>query len=347
MGLLRYLRDHLASEVVFLCAFFLVGWSLALTETSQDTGLLVLLVLALAEAARIAIGYLPSARYWRELREVADALNPLFVAADLPEPTSSEARAADDAIDAVRTEAQRQVSEARRDAAEYRDFIELWSHEVKTPLAAASLELANHPGETAEALAPQLQRVQSYVDQALFMARSYTVGRDYVVRRVPLSQVVGVPVRERMSTLMAAGARVSTEGLDQEVPCDPKWTSFIVGQLIDNAVKYAADRPLEIHLSAERLGTGTAAERVVLRVADNGVGIAAQDLPRIWDKGFTGENGRTTAGGTSTGIGLYLVRTLCDKTGLSCTAFSDGRTGTAVEVTFPALGLPYAGVTQA
>lgn len=347
MGLLRYLRDHLASELVFLAAFCLVGWSLALTDTTQDTALLVLLVLALAEAARIAIGYLPSARYWRDLCEVADTPNPLLAASDLPEPGSGEARMADDALDAVRTEAQRQISAARRDASEYRDFIELWSHEVKTPLAAASLELANHPGETADAVAPQLQRVQGYVDQALFLARSYTVDRDYVVRSVPLSQVVGEPVRDRMGLLMAAGARVTTEGLDQAVPCDPKWASFIVGQLVDNAVKYAADRPLEIRITAERLDPGQAGERVALSVTDNGVGIAPQDLPRIWDKGFTGENGRATAGGTSTGIGLYLVRTLCDKTGLTCSAFSDGASGTTVTVTFPALALPYGSVTQA
>ena len=137
---------------------------------------------------------------------------------------------------------------------------------------------------------------------------------------------------------------VSLSGLMQEdhsspvLFCDPKWMDFILGQLIDNAVKYRAlpeldGRQAQLSFAARIEDAGTAHERAVLAVRDNGCGISEADLPRIFERGFTGENGRSHA--KATGMGLYLARTLCQKMGLSISARSKEGEGTTFEIVFP------------
>lgn len=139
-----------------------------------------------------------------------------------------------------------------------------------------------------------------------------------------------------MTALQLNHVHLAFEGLDQQIYCDPKWVTFILGQLVDNAIKYASpERELTLAFIAHRENQSSAHETVVLEVRDNGQGIPLQDLPRIWDKGFVGENGRDRSGRTSTGIGLFLVQDLARKMGLSVDAWSDGATATTISITFP------------
>ena len=128
--------------------------------------------------------------------------------------------------------------------------------------------------------------------------------------------------------------------MDQRVFTDEKWMTFILGQVVQNSIKYARTEGARIEFSARLLDAGSAEERVVLRVSDNGCGVGAADLPRVFDKGFTGEAGRSGEAGhtgkRSTGIGLYLVKKLCDKMNVNVAATSVPGSSFTVEFSFPA-----------
>ena len=198
----------------------------------------------------------------------------------------------------------------RRQTDDYRDYIESWVHEAKLPLAAAHLILENLDGSEddlsrVDDLGRELARVERYIDQALYYARSEVVERDYLIRRWDLKTLVAGAIKANARELIAAHVAPVCENLDFEVFTDEKWLEFILGQLIQNSIKYACEDGAKIVFSGALLDEGLASERIELAVADNGCGVCAADLPRVFEKGFTGDNGRTTK--RATGIGLYLV----------------------------------------
>ena len=257
------------------------------------------------------------------------------------EPSFPDGQAAFYVLERVAKSANDEVASYRRQVEDYREYVETWVHEAKSPLAAAHLMLENvdEDGPQAladkrEALGDELCRVEGYIEQALFYARSEAVERDYLIRQHNLRALVSQAIKANARVLIGAHVAVRLDGLDdKDVFCDEKWMLFVLGQLIQNSVKYACEKGPEIVFSARLVGEGLADEHAVLTVRDNGCGVSAADLPRVFDKGFTGANGR--AGKRSTGIGLYLVKRLCDKMALGVEAASSEGEGFAVSISFP------------
>jgi signal transduction histidine kinase len=207
------------------------------------------------------------------------------------------------------------LAKQRKETQDYHAYIELWVHEIKTPISGAKLicERGNYGDVLAE-----LRKVEHYVEQVLFYARSESVEKDYILREIDVKDLIAACVRENAKTLIAHKIQIEIQAAGIAI-ADPKWIAFILQQLIDNAIKYAAKTITFIY------------QNNTLRVKDDGIGIPARDLPRVFDRGFTGENGRNTA--QSTGMGLYICKELCTKMGLEITAESDD--GTTVAITFP------------
>lgn len=172
----------------------------------------------------------------------------------------------------------------------------------------------------------ELESITRYTEQALYYARSEHTEKDYLVREIDLAEVVHAAVADNKYLLRRHQVAVSVECETCVVCTDDKWVRFILDQLIGNAVKYGGPAPA-LRFSCRR-EEGTA----VLLLEDNGVGIPPQDLPRIFDKGFTGANGRAVPG--STGLGLYLCKRLCDKLGIGIRVQSRPGEGTGVSLLF-------------
>lgn len=214
-----------------------------------------------------------------------------------------------------------QISAAHRENSDFREYIEMWVHEIKLPVAGLQL-MCHNDGNTR--YAEQLRRIDEYIENVLFYARSGSAEKDYIIKPVTLKRAFAdIAVRNR-EELQERGISLRTEGLDTDVLTDAKWLSFILGQLMNNSIKYEAD---EIAVTAEELP-----DRTVLHFRDNGIGIPAADLPSIFEKSFTGENGRTHA--KSTGMGLYIVKKLCGRLGHTVSAESVQGEYTDISVTF-------------
>lgn len=201
------------------------------------------------------------------------------------------------------------VAEYRRSDADFREFIEMWVHEVKLPVASLQLMAHNHKDEFGEKANEQLRRIDSYTDQVLYYVRSENAEKDYIITDISLKRAFSGTAVKNREDLLLRNAELTAHDLEFTVKTDGKWLEYMLGQLMANSLKYAADeRQLVIEVWAEE-DSGA----IKLHFRDNGIGIPSADLPDIFKKSFTGENGRTHS--KSTGMGLYIVKSLCDRLG--------------------------------
>lgn len=220
------------------------------------------------------------------------------------------------------------VNEYRKETKEYKEYIELWIHEVKLPIAAAKLMIDNHRQQIPEGLEREIERIESYTEQALFYARSNDVEKDYFIREMPLSDIVNEAVSLNRRELLAMQVNLSLHDLELKVYTDAKWMIFILNQILSNSLKYTND----VAPCIEIYGV-TSGENTSLLIKDNGIGIREEEISRVFEKGFTGSNGRMKK--KSTGIGLYLCRKLCNRLGHSIDLQSEEGQGCTVRITFP------------
>lgn len=202
-------------------------------------------------------------------------------------------------------------------------YFTMWVHQIKTPISAMSLVLQSSDIEAFPAfsdiaeLAEGLQKIEQYVEMALVYVKLDSEDEDLLFRRCPLDKIVKQAVRRFSQQFIRKKIQLIYEPLERDVITDEKWLLFVVEQVISNALKYTARGSVEIRLEE---GGGT-----VLLIRDSGMGIAPEDLPRVFERGFTGNNGRTDK--KATGIGLYLCKRVCDKLGCGISANSSCEAG--------------------
>ena len=190
--------------------------------------------------------------------------------------------------------------------------------------------IENNKNDVTKSIDEELDRVENYIEQALFYARSSTVEKDYYIKKVQLRDIANECIKKNKSMLIHEKIQVNIHDVDMEVNTESKWTLFILNQIIQNSVKYRKhDINLEIEMFAK-----VNKENVVLYIRDNGIGIKKGEITRVFEKGFTGTNGRLL-NKKSTGIGLYLCKNLCNKLGIAIELNSVQDEGTEVRLVFP------------
>ena len=212
---------------------------------------------------------------------------------------------------------------------DYKDYIELWIHEVKLPIATSKLIIENNKNEVTKNIEEELDQIENYVEQALYYARSSTVEKDYYINKCILKDIVNTAILKNKSNLILNKINIELENLDLQVYTDSKWCIFILNQIIQNSIKYKKDGNSILQINAKENK-----ENVVLNIKDNGIGIKQEELEKVFEKGFTGTNGRID-GKKSTGMGLYLCKKLCEKLELSIEIESKKDKYTQVKITFP------------
>lgn len=212
---------------------------------------------------------------------------------------------------------------------EYKEYIELWIHEIKTPIAAGKLIVQNNKNEVTKSIDEELDKIEYYVEQALYYARSNTVEKDYCITKCNLQDIVNTVIKKNKDDLINNKIKINIEDINENVYTDSKWIIFILNQIITNCIKYSKKENAEININVE-----IKKARVILDIKDNGIGIRKGEITKVFEKGFTGSNGRKE-GKKSTGIGLYLCRKLCGKLGIGIELNSEENIGTDVKLVFP------------
>lgn len=204
-------------------------------------------------------------------------------------------------------------SEADRRYEHAAGYFTLWVHQIKTPISAMDLLLQNDSSNNSAELGVNLQRIEQYAEMALLYVRLDNEDEDFVFRYHSLDDIIRKSARRFSAQFIAKRLNLQYEPLNVDVLTDERWLSFVIGQVISNSLKYTKRGGIEIRL--EKPG------EPVLLIRDTGIGIAPEDLPRIFDCGFTGNNGRSEK--KATGIGLYLCKRVCQKLGCEISASSD------------------------
>ena len=199
-------------------------------------------------------------------------------------------------------------------------YYTIWAHQIKTPIASMRLTLQNEDSALSRKLSGDLFRIEQYVEMVLMFLRLDSDSTDYVIREYDLDAIVRQAVRKFAGEFIARKIQLVYEPVNTKVITDEKWLSFVVEQVLSNALKYTSAGSISIFLETPK----------TLCIRDTGMGVAPEDLPRIFEKGYTGYHGR--ADKKASGIGLYLCKRICNNLGHTITARSIVDVGTIIEI---------------
>lgn len=331
MKYLTYLKEHLVWAGIFGWLLFSIEVFLLTLSGSGWLKLYVGLSLAAAFFMGTYVEYVRQKRYLLEMQALTDGLSKKYLLPEmLKQGGRQEERLLCDILQSVGKSMYEHVAAYERAGREYKEYIEMWIHEVKVPIAALRMILANREEEN-PALTEETDRIESYVEQALYYARSSAVEKDYLIRRLTLQKLVEAVLLQKKRELLGRHALIKLDGLDTEVYSDGKWMVFILRQIVDNSIKYAQGDTMVLEFLGEE-----EKERILLRIRDKGIGVKAEEVTRVFDKGFTGSNGRRHR--KSTGIGLYLCKKLCGRLGHNILFSAKEGKGSEVTIIFPKTG---------
>lgn len=330
-----------AGQLPLLCLHLVCMAALALfllvSGNSIDSILLIILIWLLILTTYLVITYHTRNTELKKLLALSEQLKERYLISEIMEkPVRADDQVYYQILKASGKSMLEQVSAVKRQRLEYQEYIEQWVHEMKTPLTAMKLLCENHRLPLTRELLPQLEKLNRFTEQVLYYARSEHTEKDYSVREIRLFDVVHQSIAENKHLLLQCGVKIELSETEETVFSDEKWLCFILNQIIVNAVKYRTNEPV-LHFFIEKSSSGSQNGReVILCVKDNGIGIHAHDLPRIFEKGFTGANGRVFSENptqNATGMGLYLCKRLCDKLGIGISA-SSSQAGTVFRLSF-------------
>ena len=322
----QYLKNQLPVLLINLLGMLALALFLIASGNNIQTVLFILVVWLIVLASCLLFFYFSRKKYLNKLLDMTEELEERYLLPEImQEPEKADEQVFYQIMKMSEKSMLERIGEVQRERKEYKEYIEQWIHEVKTPITAIKLICENNRCSFTRDLMVELENINRFTEQALYYARSEHTENDYSVREIRLSNVVHGAIADNKYLLRQNNVTVTVDNVEYSIYSDDKWLRFILDQLISNAVKYRIDQPV-LHFSAVKEN-----DRVILSVEDNGIGIPQSDLPRVFEKGFTGQNGRTIH--SSTGIGLYLCKRLCDKLGIGISASSEGK-GTTISLSF-------------
>ena len=210
----------------------------------------------------------------------------------------------------------------------FKEYIELWIHEVKIPISSLVLMTHNSKETLPKKYTTQIDRLDNYIDQVLYYVRSNTSEEDFFIKEVSLQKIINSVALKNKDDLLENNIEFIVKTSNEKVLTDEKWLEFILNQIINNSIKYKRN----IKVSKIEIKVEEATQKVILTITDNGIGIPKNDLPKVFNKSFTGTNGRTTT--KSTGLGLYIAKNLLKKLGHKIEIESEVNKYTKVTITF-------------
>jgi len=243
---------------------------------------------------------------------------------ELPDPIDGLTGDYDAIIRALTQENERLKTESIRQQEEQKEYYTLWVHQIKTPISAMRLLLDHKDDEGARLLKQELFKVDQYADLALKFVKLGDIASDLVIERCDLNEIARAAVKKYSLLFVYSKLTAQIDPLAKDIPCDRMWLEFILCQLLSNSVKYTHTGGVRIYM-----------DKNALVVEDTGIGIRKEDLPRIFEKGYTGYNGRMDT--RASGIGLYLVKRAADALGIRVDVSSVLGKGTRVVLHFPVL----------
>lgn len=333
MKISAYLWDRKVIIILFVVCMVFTGTIIWLTEEKsffESNGFYAILVSLTFFAIYIIADYLRLNFHFRKLNSLFEKEGTDWIVS-VPSPYTAEQKIYTELLCKLKKDSDAKLAEYGQKNAEDIDFLETWVHEIKTPISASKLIIENSLNAPTEKtlynILDEIEKIEDMVQKTLCYSHLNDFSKDCRISRVNVQKVVNACIQSEYSNITNKGIRLDIKNINFEVNSDAKWLQFIIKQLIDNAVKYSRFK------GTIRIVSTFDATGYTLIIRDFGVGIKKEDLRRVFEKGFTGFNGRKAY--ASTGVGLYLSQKLASKLGHTITISSEPGKGTEVRLNFP------------
>jgi len=325
--------DFLKERIIFISINMLIilfsAFTLRVFKVDLDLIIFLSIINIISSLAFHIYDYIKRRNYYKGLIDNLESLDKKYLISDLiEEPTFIDGMILKEVLYSANKSMNDEIAVLRNSMIEYEEYINIWVHEIKTPIATTKLIIENNKNEITKSIDEEINKIDNYIEQALYYAKSSYSNDDYIIKKINLKEVVNKVIRKNARSLIAKKIKITLENLEEIIYSDSKWIEFIINQILINSIKYMNKNEKEILISSYKIE-----ENIVLRIEDNGCGISEKDINKIFDKGFTGENGRKFT--KSTGIGLFLCKKLCENLGLSIKVESQINKGTVIYIVFP------------
>lgn len=329
MSFFRFVKDNKVNILVSLLLFILV---ILLMFTFQVNSSLIIISIIFFLSGFIFLllyNYFRKKKFYNELINNTKLLDKKYLVLEtLSEPSFLEGKILYDSLYQIDKSMNECIKLYEKNLSDFKEYVEMWIHEVKIPLSSLSLMCHNHHATIDKKYLNQINRLDNYVDQVLYYVRSNDAEKDFLIKKTNLEKVINSVMIKNKDEILLNNITVNVENLNIFVYTDTKWLIFIINQILNNSIKYKKKNEnslIKIYATEEK-------NLVNLFIYDNGIGISKSDITRVFDKTFTGENGRKDA--NSTGMGLYIVKKLIDKLGHKISISSKENEYTEVKITF-------------
>lgn len=329
MSIIEFLRERIVFLIINILILIFTGVLLKSLGVDSYPIIFILFINIIGILIFHIYDYIKRRNYYKEVLNNLDALDKKYLISEvIEEPNFIDGKVLYSIIEQTDKSMNDEISKLKLNISQYKEYIELWVHEVKTPIAACMLLIENNSSPVTESIEEEIRKIEDYIEQALFYARSNTMEKDYIIKKISLVNCINNSVKKNLNQLIANRIKINITDVEETVYSDSKWLEFILNQIISNSIKYRKTTNSEIKFYAKKNN-----QNIILTIEDNGIGMDEKDVLKAFDKGYTGSNGRKFT--KSTGIGLYLCKKLCEKLGLKIKLESTLDEGTKVSILFP------------
>lgn len=310
MNLKKYLLDKTPQIVISLIGFIITIFMLNAFKVGKDLKVAITIIFIIVCVINNSFDYFRKYKFYKNLLNVLKKLDKKYLILEMiNKPNFYEGEIFYQALYEINKSMNENVKEYNLSITEFKEYVEMWIHEVKIPISSLTLLNHNHQNQIDKRYVEQIRKLDNYIDQILYYVRSENAEKDYIIKEKNLKEIIKNVALKNKDDLLENNVSFKVDIHNEKVLTDSKWLEFILNQIINNSIKYKRDNVdsyIKIVAKEEK-------DEIYLSIYDNGIGIPKSDISRVFDKSFTGENGRIRA--KSTGMGLYIAKKLCEKLG--------------------------------
>lgn len=331
MSFYGYVKDKINYILGFIIYLMIIILYLNAMQIDEDV-LLVICSISFIFFISCFLGtYFIKNRYYKNIEKIMDGLDEKYLISEvIKRPKREERLVQYNILKRANKSMLENVNDVRDSKMEYKEYIESWVHEIKIPITSAKLLCENNKSDITNKIDEEIEEINNYVEQVLFYARLDNVQNDFMISKITLNDCIRNVIARNKKIMIQSNMRVEVKNIDEKVEAysDEKWLEFILNQIVVNSIKYKRDDNALISISMLQ-----DKDNVKLLIKDNGIGIKKSEIDRVFDKGFTGSNGRNQK--KSTGIGLYLCKRLSKEIGIDIKAESKENEYTEMTLIIP------------
>ncbi|WP_305304167.1 ATP-binding protein [Romboutsia ilealis] len=328
MNLKDYIKDKFIHILMYLVLILVILFLLYMFRVATPLIISVTIVMLVFITGIVIYDYSKKRSFYNNFIDNLKQLDKKYLITEIIErPNFIEGKILYDSLYEIDKSMYEEIEIYKNSINDFKEYIEIWIHEVKLPIASTTLILHNNKPDTNKKIKEQINRIESYVEQVLYFVRSENLEKDYLIRTYNLEEIVNKVIRKNKDSLLLKRISIEIGDINKLILSDSKWLEFVINQIVSNSIKYSKIENAKIKFDSKIIDDFT-----ILEIEDNGIGINEKDINKVFDKSFTGENGRHIS--NSTGIGLYLVNKLCTKLGHKVTIKSQLDKFTKVSIYF-------------